>query len=257
MSLKRPRPFVRRRKAGQAGRFPGGSLSNDDLGLDLRVRVRELPLPAIDEEVVIRGRLIAGDGSVSLSLDGIAITQGDRDLNKLRFVDVDDLVGELYADTDAGVQVTAVLRGKGKDSGTHEALLALIASTDDGSAHAGAAAVSVNLSTANDAVDIDAGTIRTNGAFVHNEGGADRDFRIEGDTATHLLFCEAGSDQIGIKTAAPTAGCSLDFGSAEAVRLPRLTSGQRDGLTAASGMIIFNTTLAVVQAYDGSAWVTL
>jgi hypothetical protein len=257
MSLKRPRAFIRRRKAGEAKRFPGGSLSDDDLGLDLRIRVRELALPAIDEEVVIRGRLIAGDGSVSLSLDGIAIAQGDRDLNKLRFLDVDDLVGELYADTDAGVQVTTILRGKGKDGGTHEALLALIASTDDGAAHAGAAAVSLNLSTANDAVDIDAGTIRTNGAFVHNEAGADHDFRVEGDTASHLLFCDAGGDQIGIKTAAPTAGCSLDFGSAEAVRLPRLTSSQRDGLTPAGGMLIFNTTLAAVQAYDGSTWVTL
>ena len=39
--------------------------------------------------------------------------------------------------------------------------------------------------------------------------------------------------------------------------LVNLTTVQRDALTAATGMIIFNTTDTVVQVYDGSAWVDL
>lgn len=38
------------------------------------------------------------------------------------------------------------------------------------------------------------------GTFVFNEAGADKDFRFEGDTATHLLFGDASLDAIGMGT---------------------------------------------------------
>ena len=41
--------------------------------------------------------------------------------------------------------------------------------------------------------------------IIFNEGGADIDVRIEGDTDTHLFFAEAGEDKIGIGTNNPTA----------------------------------------------------
>jgi len=43
----------------------------------------------------------------------------------------------------------------------------------------------------------------------------------------------------------------------EYLRLPRITSTQRDALTPAAGMIVWNTTLGRPQIYTGSAWADL
>ena len=42
------------------------------------------------------------------------------------------------------------------------------------------------------------------GTFVFNESGANKDFRIEGDTATNLFITDASTDRIGIGTATPS-----------------------------------------------------
>ena len=42
------------------------------------------------------------------------------------------------------------------------------------------------------------------GTFIFNQAGADLDFRIEGNTATHMLFVDAGNDRIGINNASPS-----------------------------------------------------
>ena len=39
-----------------------------------------------------------------------------------------------------------------------------------------------------------------------------------------------------------------------AVILPRMTTTQRNALTAAAGMMVYNTTDSKFQGYDGSAW---
>ena len=41
------------------------------------------------------------------------------------------------------------------------------------------------------------------GSALFNEGGDDVDFRIEGDTQTHLFFLDASTDRIGINSATP------------------------------------------------------
>jgi hypothetical protein len=38
------------------------------------------------------------------------------------------------------------------------------------------------------------------------------------------------------------------------VQLPVLTTTQRNALTAAAGMMVYNTTDSKFQGYDGSAW---
>lgn len=43
------------------------------------------------------------------------------------------------------------------------------------------------------------------GTFVFNDSGADKDFRVEGDTDTHLLFTDASTDRVGIGTNAPAS----------------------------------------------------
>lgn len=42
------------------------------------------------------------------------------------------------------------------------------------------------------------------GTFVFNESGADKDFRVEGDTDDNLLFVDASTDRVGIGTNAPS-----------------------------------------------------
>jgi hypothetical protein len=52
------------------------------------------------------------------------------------------------------------------------------------------------------------------------------------------------------------ASVLVEFDSTtKAVRLPRMTTTQRDALTALDGMLIFNTTTAALEYYDGSNWV--
>ena len=58
--------------------------------------------------------------------------------------------------------------------------------------------------TANGTLTV-AGNVSLNGGtFTFNEAGADLDFRIEGNTATHMLFVDAGNDRIGINNASPS-----------------------------------------------------
>lgn len=42
-------------------------------------------------------------------------------------------------------------------------------------------------------------------AVVINETGVDRDFRVEGDTLTHLLFTDASTDRVGVGDSSPNA----------------------------------------------------
>lgn len=51
-------------------------------------------------------------------------------------------------------------------------------------------------------------TLENTGAYVHNEAGADVDWRAEGDTDVNLLFLDASADFVGIGTNAP--GAKLD-----------------------------------------------
>jgi hypothetical protein len=48
------------------------------------------------------------------------------------------------------------------------------------------------------------------GTFTFNEAGADKDFRIEGDSKTHLFFSDASVDRIGINQNTPLARLDID-----------------------------------------------
>jgi hypothetical protein len=55
------------------------------------------------------------------------------------------------------------------------------------------------------------------GSFVFNESGADKDFRIEGDTQANLFVADASTDRIGIGTAAPDGPLHIMSASAGTV----------------------------------------
>lgn len=63
---------------------------------------------------------------------------------------------------------------------------------------------------------------------------------------------------VGIGTTSPNASSILDLTSTiGALLVPRMTTAQRDALTAANGMIIYNTTTATMQGYINGAWANM
>jgi hypothetical protein len=52
-----------------------------------------------------------------------------------------------------------------------------------------------------------------NSATVFNDGGANVDFRVEGDTEANLLFVDASTDAVGIGTSSPVTNLHIGSGS--------------------------------------------
>jgi len=85
------------------------------------------------------------------------------------------------------------------------------------------------------------------GTFVFNESGADKDFRIEGDTEPNLFFTDASTDRVGVGTGAPLekfhAAGSATFGASSTVAPNRYTA--------------FNTLVKTNIAASGTAVIDL
>lgn len=78
---------------------------------------------------------------------------------------------------------------------------------------------------------------------------------VVGKTA---FVADKATGQVGIGTATPTTSALLDLTSTTgAMLLPRMTTVQRDALTAANGMVIYNTTTKAVEGYEDGSWVNL
>lgn len=67
--------------------------------------------------------------------------------------------------------------------------------------------VSTGALTATGNVGFDGGT------FVFNESGADKDFRVEGDTDANLVFVDASTDRVGIGTNSPSYKLQVEGGA--------------------------------------------
>jgi len=68
----------------------------------------------------------------------------------------------------------------------------------------------------------------------------------------------SSTGNVGIGTAAPATSALLELSSTTGAFLPtRLTTTQRDALTAVDGMVLYNSTLAQMQGRVGAAWVDL
>ena len=92
----------------------------------------------------------------------------------------------------------------------------------------------------------------TSGANTNFQGQLDFYTRKDDVLTNQMTLSHLG---LGIGTAAPAV--SLDVGtSTNAIRLPNGTTAQRPS-SPATGMIRYNTTLAVVEEYRGSAWKNL
>lgn len=113
-------------------------------------------------------------------------------------------------------------------------------------------------------------TVNNGVLALYNGGGATSGILLYGTTHATApnvtAFKNGGAEvarftatgQLAIGTTSPATSAALDITSTTgALLLPRMTSAQRDALTAANGMVIYNTTTDKVQARAGGAWVDL
>ena len=71
-----------------------------------------------------------------------------------------------------------------------------------------------------------------------------------------MRIAKAGN--VGIGTPAPAASALLELSSTTgALLLPRMTTVQKNALAAVNGMMVYDTNLNVVAAYENGAWIDL
>jgi hypothetical protein len=90
------------------------------------------------------------------------------------------------------------------------------------------------------------------GVYIDSMGGATLSFGVYQASAADTNYF---AGDIGIGTTSPATSAGLEISSTtRALLVSRMNTTQRNALTAAAGMIIFNTTTSKFQGYDGSAW---
>lgn len=87
-----------------------------------------------------------------------------------------------------------------------------------------------------------------------NETGDNKLYIANSNTATPLIGGDFNTGQLGINCI-PSTSCALDITSTTgALMVPRMTTAQRAALTAANGMIVYDTTDARFKMYMGGNW---
>lgn len=207
------------------------------------------------------GTLVAGDGSVSLNSDGLTLDPGESGPQRIKWDDGGTEIVQFYGYTDPGAASELIMLGRGRGGSspvTHEAIIEIISITDDGVAHAGAASVTITLDTSADSVSVVASKFSCNRGAVFNESGGDYDFRVESDGYTHLFFVDADGNVIGINNNAPDSDAIIDIGAAgKPIILPIMTGTEIGNVTAAKGMLAYNSTDDTLDYYDGASWLQL
>ena len=109
------------------------------------------------------------------------------------------------------------------------------------------------------------------GSAVFNEAGADKDFRVEGDTDANLIFADASTDRVGIGTSSPAtklainggvqilAGNALNFQNAAADANGTISNSGASGnstLSFNSGALLLNGSGNLGLGVSPSAWST-
>lgn len=177
---------------GTAMLFPPYIDANDDEWhiIGMNGGVLQFGLSATD------GKAYAGGGAVVLDIDGITISGGNGDANRIKFVETDgselviyETISSAFFILEAGSTNPEAALNFSATSGVKTVALVLVAPETD-----------------KNYVEI------RNGEFRFNELKDDFDFRFSGDTQTNLLFGDASLDAIGIG-GVPASGSVLDVNS--------------------------------------------
>ena len=92
-------------------------------------------------------------------------------------------------------------------------------------------------------------------AAGHDDGAGTKPFNI--DYNGSIYFSITSDGRVGINNTAPATSALLDLASTTgALLVPRMTTTQRNALTAVNGMIIYNSTDNQFNFYENSSWVT-
>ena len=101
----------------------------------------------------------------------------------------------------------------------------------------------------------------TGGTIVVNDGSNNADFRVESDGNANMIFVDAGNDKVGIGMNNPASTLdvtgNVKISGANELLLGSMTTTQRNALTAANGMIIYNSTDNKFQGYENGGWANL
>lgn len=68
-----------------------------------------------------------------------------------------------------------------------------------------------------------------------------------------FFYFSRADNVLGLFTTSPDANCSVTFGGSQPIKVPNITTTQRDAVTPSAGMICYNITTGTFQGYDG-AW---
>ena len=122
--------------------------------------------------------------------------------------------------------------------------------TDTNLIHVDASTDRVGIGTATPAAKLD---VRGSASFNLDNGN--NDFIVDGQNDNNVFVVDASQDAVGIGTATPAASAVLQLVSITKGFLPpKMTSGQRDAISATAGLIVFSTDLDKINVRQGSAW---
>ena len=97
------------------------------------------------------------------------------------------------------------------------------------------------------------------GPVIGTDGGNALRFAANGNATTDEKMRIDSAGNVGIGTSAPSASAILDAQSTtKGVRMPNMTTTQKNAISSpAAGLMVFDTTLAKLCVYSGSAWQTI
>lgn len=92
-------------------------------------------------------------------------------------------------------------------------------------------------------------------AMIKYDGGTDLLYINNGALGADKHVVIDGTGNVGMGTDTPETSAILDLNSTtKGFLVPRMTTTERNLITATAGLIIFNTTTSKHQGYDGTAW---
>lgn len=92
-------------------------------------------------------------------------------------------------------------------------------------------------------------------AYISFEGWTLGESKLGIGGTTPSMVVDVSNGNVGIGTNSPATSAVLDITSTTgALLVPRMTTTQRDALTAVNGMIVYNTTTNAFNFYENSGW---